>query len=335
MSRMCSNAPAERAAWAEQARMVRIEDEIARRGIKLRGRVDRCGPCPRCGGGRDRFSINLKKQVWNCRICARGGDVIALVQHLDGVGYLDAIAHLAGPALQRIDYSVRKQREATTKQPNEEPDGTRNLALALWRASIEPRGTIVEQYLKSRALDLPREAAFEAIRFRPNCYFGPDERFPAMVCLVRNIVTNEPQGIHRTALTADGTAIKRPDKAGRLKTFRKSLGSISVGAIKLDPDEDVEQGLSVGEGIETCLAGRQMGLRPVWSAVNTSGVEKFPVLPSVDGLHIFKENDANGASAKDVEACARRWYDAGRDVIIVEPDTAKDLNDELREAAAR
>ena len=38
-------------------------------------------------------------------------------------------------------------------------------------------------------------------------------------------------------------------------------------------------------------------------------------------------------SAKAVEACARRWYGAGRDVIIVEPDTAKDLNDELREAA--
>ena len=105
------------------------------------------------------------------------------------------------------------------------------------------------------------------------------------------------------------------------------------GAIKIDPDEDVTRGLCIGEGVETCLAGRQMGLRPVWSAVNTSGIEKFPVLPGVDGLHIFKENDANGASAKDVEACARRWYEAGRAVIIVEPDTDKDLYDELREAA--
>jgi hypothetical protein len=57
------------------------------------------------------------------------------------------------------------------------------------------------------------------------------------------------------------------------------------------------------------------------------------VLPGVDGLHIFKENDPGGQSAKDVEACARRWYGAGREVIIVEPDTGKDLNDELREAA--
>jgi hypothetical protein len=52
----------------ESARSVRIEDVVARSGIKLRGRVDRCGPCPRCGGT-DRFSINTKKQCWNCRHC--------------------------------------------------------------------------------------------------------------------------------------------------------------------------------------------------------------------------------------------------------------------------
>jgi hypothetical protein len=40
------------------ARSIRIEDETAKRGIKLRGGVDRCGPCPQCGGF-DRFSINV------------------------------------------------------------------------------------------------------------------------------------------------------------------------------------------------------------------------------------------------------------------------------------
>jgi hypothetical protein len=55
------------------------------------------------------------------------------------------------------------------------------------------------------------------------------------------------------------------------------------------------------------------------------------VLLGLDGLHIFHENDANGASAKAVEACAWRWHEAGRDVVIADPDTAKDLNDELRE----
>ena len=69
--------------WSAKARAVRIEDEIVRRGIKLRGKIERVGPCPKCGGN-DRFSINTKKGVWNCRQCGVGGDVIKLVEHLDG-----------------------------------------------------------------------------------------------------------------------------------------------------------------------------------------------------------------------------------------------------------
>jgi hypothetical protein len=206
------------------------------------------------------------------------------------------------------------------------PDNAKT-ALRLWRQAVDPRGTLVEAYLKGRGLDLPGEAAFEAIRFHGDCPFG-GERFPAMVCLIRNIVTNAPQGVHRTALAQDGTAIKRNDK-----TFRMTLGPVVGGAIKLDPDEDVTHGLCIGEGVETTLAGRQMGLRPGWAGVNTAGVASFPILPGIDGLHIFRESDLNGASARDAESCARRWYEAGRDVFIVDPDIGKDLNDELREAA--
>jgi CHC2 zinc finger len=84
-----------RDAWTERARAVPIEHEIDRRGIKLRGTIEREGPCPKCGGT-DRFSINTKKQCWNCRGCNAGGDVIALVQHLDGVDFLGACTVLAG-----------------------------------------------------------------------------------------------------------------------------------------------------------------------------------------------------------------------------------------------
>src|SRR5271169_4124650 len=70
-------------AWVEQARAVPIEDELARRGFHLRGKIERTGPCPVCGGD-DRFSINTEKQVWNCRGCGKGGDVIDLARHIDG-----------------------------------------------------------------------------------------------------------------------------------------------------------------------------------------------------------------------------------------------------------
>jgi RecA-family ATPase len=82
-------------AWSQQARAVPIEDELARRGINLRGKIERVGPCPKCGGD-DRFSINTGKQVFNCRVCDVGGDVIDLVQHLDGVDFTVACTTLTG-----------------------------------------------------------------------------------------------------------------------------------------------------------------------------------------------------------------------------------------------
>jgi putative DNA primase/helicase len=87
-------------AWVKCARDVRIETEIERRGIKLRGTVERFGACPKCGGD-DRFSINTNKQVWNCRGCEAGGDVINLVRHLDGVDFRAACSTLAGEPPQK------------------------------------------------------------------------------------------------------------------------------------------------------------------------------------------------------------------------------------------
>ena len=79
----------------DRARAVRIEDECTRRGIKLKGQIERTGPCPVCGG-HDRFAINTKKQVWNCRGCSKGGDVISLVQHIDACDFDQAVTTLAG-----------------------------------------------------------------------------------------------------------------------------------------------------------------------------------------------------------------------------------------------
>ena len=88
---------ADRETWIEQARAVPIEREIVRRGIELtREGVEYIGPCPLCGGD-DRFAVNIKKQIFNCRGCKVGGDVINLVRHLDGVGFVEACTTLAGP----------------------------------------------------------------------------------------------------------------------------------------------------------------------------------------------------------------------------------------------
>jgi AAA domain/Zinc-binding domain of primase-helicase len=87
-------------AWIARARAVPIESIIAQRRITLRrSGAERIGPCPKCGG-RDRFSINIKHGVWNCRQCKPqdiAGDVIGLVEWLDGVEFTQAVETLAGP----------------------------------------------------------------------------------------------------------------------------------------------------------------------------------------------------------------------------------------------
>jgi RecA-family ATPase len=81
----------------DRARAVRLEDEISRRGIRLRGRNGSLeGPCPVCGGT-DRFAVNTKKPAFNCRGCGiKGGDAIALIMALDGCDFMGAVATLTG-----------------------------------------------------------------------------------------------------------------------------------------------------------------------------------------------------------------------------------------------
>jgi DNA primase len=82
--------------WVQRARAVPIDAEIQRRGIKLRRVGAECvGPCPKCGGD-DRFGINIKKGVFNCRGCGAKGDIIDFVQFLDGVDFNTACTQLTG-----------------------------------------------------------------------------------------------------------------------------------------------------------------------------------------------------------------------------------------------
>ena len=85
-----------RDSWIERARKVPIERVIAQRGIKLKGTgAEREGPCPKCGGD-DRFAINVRKQVFHCRQCGIGGDVIKMVEFFDGVDFMGACTSLTG-----------------------------------------------------------------------------------------------------------------------------------------------------------------------------------------------------------------------------------------------
>jgi hypothetical protein len=203
------------------------------------------------------------------------------------------------------------------------------VALKVWTQAQDPRGTPVETYLTSprphgRGVELPRETVGEAIRFHPHCPFRGTTT-PAMVCLVRDVVSDEPRAIHRTALSPVGRKVK----IGGVD--RLSLGPIRGGAIKLTPDEEVSRCLGVGEGIESTLSLRnchEFGRSPVWSLISAGGLAGLPVLAGIESLWIAVDNDASGTGFRAARTCAERWRVARSEIFLVTPSAAAlDLND--------
>lgn len=168
-----------------------------------------------------------------------------------------------------------------------------DIAHRLWRESVPIDGTLAAVYLLDRGLGLADEVLDgHALRFHGACPFRLQDRttvrLPSMLTAMVDIRTNEFCGIHRTALKPDGSG--KANVAG-LGNAKKMLGRAAGACVKLSADEDVSIGLHVAEGIETALACVAMGFRPTWAALSAGGIARFPVLPGVDALTIFADND--------------------------------------------
>ena len=152
----------------------------------------------------------------------------------------------------------RSHVELSAKRPARAETGNTSRALEIWAESDTAAGTIVERvYFPARGLAFPRELAGAVLRFHPRCPWRDDETgktifVPAMIAPMRDIWTDEIRAIHRTCLAPDGSK----------RIARKFLGTTRGTALKLDDDADVYMGLALGEGIETTLAAREVGLRP-------------------------------------------------------------------------
>jgi len=227
--------------------------------------------------------------------------------------------------LPRLGFAARSTANAklaVVKQKHE-PSNSAS-ALHLWQQGHDPRGTAVQDYLYSRPerLLLVDDLAGTVIRYHPSLFFAPKaSSTPGMLALLRDVATDEACGIHRTFL--DGRA---------QKLERRMLGRAKRAAVKLDSDDAVTAGLVIGEGIETCMAARLAGFRPVWCVGSANGIGDLPLLVGVDSLTILTENDAHGRNRQAVEACTERWLRADREVLLVEPLVGKDFADAWAEA---
>ena len=209
---------------------------------------------------------------------------------------------------------VRRAKPKPASKPGS--NGHSDFAIAIWKDAVDPRGTLAERYLGGRGLDLDDDLCGRVLRFHGNCPFGKVDNktiyVPALVVAFRSICNNDetgpPPAIHRIGLTATGE-----------KIAKKMLGSVGGCAVKLDTDEDVELGLGVAEGVETALAIRATGWRPIWALGSACAIRTFGAVPGIEALTIFADHDEKGVGMAAAKTCAQAWQAAGCEVFIRTP----------------
>jgi putative DNA primase/helicase len=259
-----------------------------------------------------------KVGLWYDHAAKTGGDIIEFIRQQRGCSIGEAIDEALTYLGPSASWSSSAAPNTSPPAEPEEDDAARiNRALRVWSEVQPVRGTLAEQYLVDRGIHVPDEA-LDVLGFHWQCPFSARRKAPALVALVQDIITGEPIAIHRRELTPSAA------KAGSWM----ALGPKSGGAIRLSRSDCGD--LAIGEGVETCLAGMQLGSGPTWSVIDAGGMSAFPVLDYVGRLTIMVDNDVSETGQRAAAACRDRWAAAGKAVLCAKPEEPGwDFNDVL------
>lgn len=274
-----------------EAQQITCIDWAVRQGwaISKRGN-DRCGPCPKCGG-KDRFGISLSKNVWLCRGCKpEGGDVIALVMHMEDLDFRSALERITGrKAAEPIDpaQAAELEHQAKERQQRQEQfaERERQKAIRAAKSIIEkawppkPDGAVAI-YLRQRALGKladsisagrfkVRLGEIDAYERRSQVKVGSKVEWqvidtsPVMIGAIR-LPDGTLGAVHMTYLDAGQPKGKRlidDANTGQPLPSKIVRGSKKGGSIRLYTPTNPSR-LVMGEGIETTLTALQEAYQP-------------------------------------------------------------------------
>ena len=247
-------------------------EQVAGQYVRLRRAGARLiGPCPICGGSQPngRFEIDPAKGGWVCAVCNDGGDVIKLVQRVEGLDFKAAVERLGGTARESEESRRRREavqaerRERQAREADRYRESERRRVHKIWETGqpITP-DSHVGRYLAARRLAAPPRAHLRMLDdvalYGPN---GPDGKpvvlhtGPAMLAGI-----TAPDGrfgaLHTTWVdpAAPGRKIEVADpETGELEPAKKVRGSKKGGRIELVRLAAPAR-LFIGEGIETVLS---------------------------------------------------------------------------------
>ena len=270
------------------------------------------------------FKINWRTGKWSDFATGDGGTTpLSLYAYLTGLPYAQAGFQLADElgGKSRFQGTSAAKIANAPKPVKRQENKNRDFALKLWNAGFPAENTVIETYLRSRAIagTIPPD-----IRLLPGHRHRPSGRvYPVMLAAIRRWPSRDVIAVHRTWLLPDGSA-KAP-----LEPEKMMLGPASGGAVQLSAPA---QKMVIAEGLETALSVMQETSLSVWAALSTSGMTGLilPDLPLAQEIIIAGDNDPAGRKAA-IHA-AENWTKDGREVRLAFPPLNQDFNDMLKGA---
>lgn len=248
-------------------------------------------PCPGCGGT-DRFSINRQKNIFFCRFSRAAGDAIALVQHVTGCNFLEAVEQITGSPppgrtvseaekcerrerLARIEAERAAEAARIEAEHNDFRDKEVRRAHDIWRKGRPIAGTLAEAYLARRGVAAPANAALRFLadaKYWHNIggQFRQIHEGPALLAMISG-PDGGFMGCHMTFIdlaTPKGKAEVVHPTTGEVLVAKKVRGSKKGGHILLGGEGRCET-LIIGEGIETVLRVRNALAGDGWPMADT------------------------------------------------------------------
>jgi hypothetical protein len=290
------------------------------------------------------FFVNDRKRGWWDFSSGKSGDIFTFVMLMEGVPFPAAVRRCAeivgvpmpngrrvtadpmpNAAVAEAAHTAIVPRKAADAEEQARQYRTQQFAMEIFGTARSFKcddGSPAARYCERRKVVVPDGASGRVLRFHPSCPWRNEARelveAPALVGLFRDVLTNEPRAILRRGLTPDGRVLGKP----------LYLGPVAGCAIKLSANEDVCQGLHVGEGVETMLSAMMLGFTPAWALGGTGNLRNFPLLAGIDSLTIIVDSDLNNAGQAAASECYDRWISAKGEVWCVVPnEVGKDMND--------
>jgi hypothetical protein len=295
-----------------------VSATLAQLGIQLR-RPERIGEhraaCPRCHREAPDTALAVRVEpdggaTWHCHRCDWAGGI-------------------AGKS-----WKPKREYRRAPRVWKQEPEF--NQTLAAWArefwASCRPirPDTVAAAYLDARRCALPPEDG--DLKWRPDVPHPSGHVGPCLIGLVTDAESCEPISLHRTWIQPDGSKAQVAKPRLLLAKHR------SAGVVRIWGDAEVTIGLTLGEGLESCLSAALDGLKPTWACLSARNLARFPVLPGLEGLTILIDHDkinpvtgkraGTEAALELINRYIRAAFDPGGDIrVIWPPQEGQDAND--------